>query len=193
MTGAERAEVHESASETADASQVATDAEHIVARLRPHGRVIFWPSIALIAIMFGVGYYGGRFEQTWQNMAVLGAGAVLATLLWMIPMMSWLAQRYIITTRRIVVRRGLIVRHRQEVLHSRGLDISVRQGAFQRMVGSGDVFLNTGSDMPIRISDVPVANLVQSTLHDLAERSMNPIAARRYASEHTDGHQADTW
>jgi hypothetical protein len=49
------------------------------------------------------------------------------------------------------------------------------------MFGSGDVLINTGLEHPVVLRDVPRADLVQGTLHDLMERSMNPIAARRQA------------
>ncbi|HEX7834143.1 MAG TPA: PH domain-containing protein, partial [Pseudolysinimonas sp.] len=44
---------------------------------------------------------------------------------------------------------------------------------------SGDVLINTGLDRPVVLHDIPAADLVQSALHELMERSLNPIAARR--------------
>ena len=51
------------------------DSERVVARLRPHARVLFLPSLALIAAAGGVGYFYGRFTEQWQNIAVLAAAA----------------------------------------------------------------------------------------------------------------------
>ncbi|HAM27567.1 MAG TPA: hypothetical protein DCP11_12960, partial [Microbacteriaceae bacterium] len=82
---------------------------------------------------------------------------------------------------RIIIRTGFFVRVRQELLHSRGYDVTVRKNSMQSMFGSGDVFINTGLDHPVVLRDVPGADLVQSALHDLMERSLNPIAARRQA------------
>lgn len=157
------------------------DVERIVARLRPHARVLFLPSIVLIGGVGAIAYFSGIFAEEWQNMLVLVGGGILILVIWLAPLFSWLGKRYIITTRRIIMRTGIFTRLRQELLHSRGYDVTVRKGALQSMFGSGDVLINTGLDHPVVLRDIPSADLVQGTLHDLMERSMNPIAARRQA------------
>jgi membrane protein YdbS with pleckstrin-like domain len=156
-------------------------AERIIARLRPHARVLFWPSLLMIAGVAAIAYFYGSFPEDWQNLGMLAAGSALVLVIWLGPLFRWLGKRYIITSRRIVMRSGTLTRTRQELLHSRGYDITVRKGALQSMFGSGDVLINTGLEHPVVLRDVPRADLVQGTLHDLMERSMNPIAARRQA------------
>jgi membrane protein YdbS with pleckstrin-like domain len=166
--------------------------EVVVARLRPHGRALFWPSIALVAIVGATFYFAGSFDETWLNLGVVGLGVVLASLLWLVPLLRWLGRHYTITTRRIVLRSGFLVRVRQELLHSRGYDVTVRKGAIQSMFGSGNVEINTGLDRPVVLRDVPDADLVQAALHDLMEKSLNPIAARR-AQEHAVQDETTAW
>lgn len=163
----------------AESSAAASEPERIVASLRPHGRALLWPSLLLIGIAFSVAYFAGAFAEPWQNWAVAVAGGVLSILIVLVPVLRWLSRRYVITTRRIVVRSGLFVRSRQELLHSQGVDITVRQGALQRMTGCGDVLVNTGLDRVVVLADVPHAALVQSTLHDLGERSRGVDLQRR--------------
>jgi membrane protein YdbS with pleckstrin-like domain len=155
--------------------------ETVVARLRPHARALFWPCLALVVIAGAVGYFSGTFPLQWENAALLIGAALAALLLWLIPFFSWLGRNYTITTRRIVLRSGFLVRVRQELLHSRGYDITVRKNGLQSMFGSGNVQINTGLDHPIVLRDVPRADLVQAALHDLMEDAQNPIAARRQA------------
>jgi uncharacterized membrane protein YdbT with pleckstrin-like domain len=159
------------------------DSERVVARLRPHGRVMFWPTVVLIGVSGAIGYFGGTFPEQWENIALFAGGALLIVLLWLLPLLAWLNKRYVITTRRIVIRRGLFVRTRQELLHSRGYDLTVRKNGLQSIFGCGDVLINTGLDRPVALWDVPSADLVQSALHDLMEASLNPIAARRQAAD----------
>ena len=144
---------------------------------------MFWPSLMLIAVSGATGYFAGQFDEPWLNSAVLIAAVVLTLLFWLLPLLLWLAKRYTITTRRIVLRRGLFVRTRQELLHSRGYDITVRKNALQSVFGSGDLLVNTGLDSPMVLRDIPRADLVQGSLHDLMENSLNPIAARRAAEQ----------
>lgn len=169
------------------------ETEHLVATLRSHGRAMFWPSVVLIGGVGATAYFFGRFEEAWQNTVVVIAGALLILVLWLLPLLAWLGRRYTITTRRIVLRRGFFVRVRQELLHSRGYDITVRKNALQSMFGSGDVQINTGLERPVVLRDVPGADIVQSALHDLMERSINPIAARRQASESTAPDETIVW
>jgi uncharacterized membrane protein YdbT with pleckstrin-like domain len=171
----------------------AQEAEHLVASLRSHGRALFWPTVMLVGSIGGVTYLYGNLELPWQNIAVLVAGGLIILLLWLLPLLSWLGRRYTITTRRIVLRRGFFVRVRQELLHSRGYDITVRKNALQSMFGSGDVRINTGLDHPVVLKDVPNADLVQGALHDLMERSINPIAARRQAAESSAPVETIVW
>ncbi|TXK16238.1 PH domain-containing protein [Homoserinibacter sp. GY 40078] len=153
--------------------------ESVVARLRSHGRVLFWPCVVLIADAGAAGFFAGSFAEPWQNWGVLIAAALIAILLVLFPLVAWLGRNYTITTRRIVLRGGLFVRTRQELLHSRGYDITVRKNGLQAIFGSGDVMINTGLDRPVVLRDVPGATLVQATLNDLMEHSINPVAARR--------------
>jgi membrane protein YdbS with pleckstrin-like domain len=153
--------------------------ESVVARLRPHGRALFWPTVALVIVAAAAAYFYGRFAVSWENLAILGAAAVLALLVWVIPVLRWLGRNYTITTRRIILRSGFLVRVRQELLHSRGYDVTVRKAGLQSMFGSGDVKINTGLEHPVVLRDVPNADLVQAALHDLMEANQSMIAAHR--------------
>lgn len=153
--------------------------ESVVARLRSHGRAVVLPCIVLIADAGALGFFAGSFPEQWQNWLVLAAALVIAVLLFLLPVVAWLGRNYTITTRRIVLRGGLLVRTRQELLHSRGYDVTVRTSALQAMFGSGDVLINTGLERPIMLRDVPNAKLVQSTLQDLMENSLTSMASRR--------------
>ncbi|MET1042746.1 MAG: PH domain-containing protein [Microbacteriaceae bacterium] len=180
-------------SEQYSAPQQGPAPEVVVARLRPHARAMFWPSIALIAAVFATTYFAGKFVEPWQNIAVLSAGALAVLLLWMFPLLAWLGRNYTVTTRRIVLRRGFFVRERQELLHSRGYDVTVRKNGLQVIFGSGNVRINTGLDHPVVLQDVPSADLVQAALHDLMERSQNPIAARRQQEQTRPRDETAVW
>jgi len=167
--------------------------ESVVARLRPHARALVWPSVALLVIAGAVGYFYGSFTEPWQNAGVLVGAALATLLLWLLPLFSWLGRNYTITTRRIVLRSGFLVRVRQELLHSRGYDVTVRKNGLQSMFGCGDVQINTGLDHPVVLRDVPNANLVQAALHDLMEEGQNPIAARRQAEASRPPDETTAW
>lgn len=166
--------------------------ESVIARLRPHGRAMFWPSVALILLVGAVGYFYGRFPAPWDIVLLIGGGLGIL-LLWLLPLLSWLGHNYTITTRRIVLRNGFLVRVRQELLHSRGYDLTVRKHALQSVFGSGDVEINTGLDHPVVLRDVPNADLVQEVLQDLMENGSNPIAVRRQQEAARPSDETTIW
>ena len=161
----------------------APQSETVVVRLRSHGRAMVWPTIGLIAIVALTGYYGGSFADPTINVLIFIAAPLLAFFVWLVPLLAWLGRNYTITTRRVVLRSGFLVRIRQELMHSRSYDVTVRKTALQSMFGSGDVLINSGQERPILLKDVPDADLVQASLHDLMELSLNPVAARRQQEE----------
>lgn len=148
--------------------------ESVVARLRPHVRALILPTVLLVAVAAAFGYFGGSFPETWQNLTAAGVAAVLVLVGWVMPFASWLARHYTITTRRIVIREGVFVRTRQEVLHSRAVDATVRTGALQTLFHSGDVIVDVGGPRPVILRDLPAPLMVQAALHDLIEANRRP-------------------
>ncbi|TFD09639.1 PH domain-containing protein [Cryobacterium sp. TMT1-2-2] len=153
--------------------------EKVVARLRPHARVLAWPTLLLFALAGGTGYFFGNLPEPWQNATLLAGAILLALLGWLLPLAAWLTKRYTITTRRIIFRHGFFVRTRQELLHSRGYDVSVRQNWLQAGFHSGTVLINSGLEHPLVLKDLPNVDLVQSTLHDLMEQASTVMGSRR--------------
>src|SRR3954453_20334561 len=116
--------------------------EAVIARLRSHGRALFWPACALIADSGGVAYLGGVLPSGWPRWAVLIAGGIVLLVLVLIPVLRWLSGNYTVPTRRVVIRSGLLVRHRQELLHSRIYDVTMRQRGLQHLFLTGDILIN---------------------------------------------------
>jgi len=164
-------------------NEVEVDAERVIARLRPRGRYLIWPALLLIVLVGATVYFLGNLPEPWQNWAVLILAASATAVLVVLPYLSWLAHRYIITTRRIVIRHGLFVRVRQELLHSRNYDVTVRQSTLQTLSGCGDIRINAGLDAPVVLADVPSATLVLRVIQDLMHGASNTVSVNRQISE----------
>ncbi|WP_378147503.1 PH domain-containing protein [Cnuibacter sp. UC19_7] len=150
-------------------SETAPVPERILARMRPHGRRLILPVLVLFAVSGAFGWFYGSFAEEWQNIAVLAGAVAAVVLLVLLPYLAWLGHRYTITTRRIIARRGLLVRHRQDVFLARVTDVRLRRGPLQAMVRSGDVRVVAGPDLTVVLQDVPSATLVSALLGDLTE------------------------
>jgi membrane protein YdbS with pleckstrin-like domain len=161
-----------SADRVADPDQdVEQDPERVIARFRPHARRLFWPIVAAIVVGALGGFALGIFRADWAWMNLVVAGVVLFLLLVgsVLPLVRWLGHRTLVTTRRLVITSGLVVRTRHELLHSRGYDVTVRRTGLQGVFRTGDVLVFPGEDRPLVIDDVPSADLVVAVLHDLVE------------------------
>ncbi len=174
-------------------SAAAPPPERIVARLRSHARALFWPSLVLIATCGAVGYFGGQFTEVWESVLLYSSAAATVLLLFLLPLAFWLSRRYTVTTRRIILRHGFFVRVRQELLHSRGYDLSVRRNWLQSAFRSGDVLINSGLEKPVVLRDVPKADTVQRALNDLMENSQNIVSTRRQQDESAVTDQTAVW
>ncbi|RFA08419.1 hypothetical protein B7R54_03665 [Subtercola boreus] len=143
--------------------------ERVVVRVRTHGRALFWPSVALIAVAGASGYFLGRFPEEWQNLLALGAACVLAVLFWLLPTLRWLTGRFIVTTRRVISVQGLVARERREVSLVRGFDVTLRRRGLQAVFRSGDVTIHSGSEHPLVGRDLPDAGLIVAVLAELGD------------------------
>ncbi|MGW9629763.1 PH domain-containing protein [Agromyces sp. NPDC055520] len=157
--------------------------ERVVARLRRNARVLTLPVIVLIAVAGATAYGLGVFHELWQQLAIAGGALLVVLLVVFLPFLAWLTRRTTITTRRIIVSSGIFVRVRQELLHSRGYDVTVRRTWAQSAFGSGDVRINTGHEKPFVLKDVPKPALVQGALHELMGEEHSRVADRRRAEQ----------
>lgn len=157
----------------------ARPAELVVARMHRNARWLWLPALILVADAGAAGYFTGRFAEPWQNWAVVAGAALVFVLLVLVPYFRWLGTTVTITTRRVVVSEGLGVRHRRELLHAPGHDVTVRRAGLQLLSRSGDVLIHGASPEAFRLRDVPAATSVQRALSELNAASVNPLAARR--------------
>lgn len=145
--------------------------EVVVARLHSSARRLFLPVVAVTLVSAATGYLYGRLGEEWERVALPFVGATLAIFLFVFPLMFWLNRVYVITTRRVVIKRGFFFRSRQELLLTRGHDVTLHTGPLQLLFGSGDVVIGASEEESVVLRDVPKARIVQAALADLMEYS----------------------
>ncbi len=145
------------------------DGEWVVARLRSHGRALFWPTLLLLLVCAATGFAYGRLPEEWQNLAVLGAAALVIVVGCVAPYFRWLARTVTITNERTILRSGVLVRSRQDIRHARVQEVTVRRGGLQLLFGTGDVLLDSGGARPAILRDVSSPKLVAEALDDLLD------------------------
>ena len=153
--------------------------ELLVARFRSHARKLAWSALLLVAVCGATAYFYGNLPTGFEDWMLLAAAGALVLIAVVLPYLVWVSRTYTITTRRVIVRRGLGARERREMSHVRGYTIAVRRGPLQRLWGAGTITLSNGIDAPLRLVNVPSAALVNETLADQIE--VNQILAHRDA------------
>ncbi len=144
--------------------------EVVVLRFRAHGRRLVFPVLALLALAVVAGYWVGRFPEGWQNVLSAIGALALGALVGGLPILVWLAGRTTVTTRRVIVRRGLVVRHRSELALARVREVRQRRSLGQRLWGCGNIDLLHGAER-FTLHNVPGMPEVAEALQELMERS----------------------
>ncbi|MET0589751.1 MAG: PH domain-containing protein [Naasia sp.] len=144
--------------------------EQLVVRLRRSGRHLVWPALFFIAICFCTGYWWNGFDVAWLNTALPLVAGGLTVLLSLLPLIFWLNRVTIITTKRLIVTQGFLVRERTEFVLGRASEATLRRKPLQLLTGSGDVTVHAGTEGRLVLRDVPRARLVHRTIADLIDR-----------------------
>lgn len=112
--------------------------------------------------------------------AVTGTALVLRWSVW--PFLVWYAHSFLLTTRRLVVREGVMARRGHDVALDGITDASYTRSLLQRMVGCGRLSISVGGRPGVVVlDDVPLVAEVREALAALAadarratERSAEP-------------------
>lgn len=151
--------------------------EVLVVRLRRHARVLILPAVVLLGSAFAAGFFIGSFDELWQNLLAVAIAVILIIAAVLLPFTIWLGNTITITTRRVIVRRGVFTRTRSELALARVREIRSRASVLQRLFRSGTIQLLTDGDQQVELRDVAQASLLIDALHELLERLDAPAHA----------------
>jgi membrane protein YdbS with pleckstrin-like domain len=146
--------------------------------LRRHARVLTAPFVLLALTSAVLGFFDAQLPEAWMRIALWVMAGIVVVALVLVPLLAWLGGRVVITTRRIVIYNGLLVRSRREILLARVTDVTVRRTPLQAMMRTGNILIALGGEQTVRVRDIPRADLVTAALLQLAA-SNEPVALQR--------------
>lgn len=139
--------------------------ERVLVRTRPNPLPLVGPVIAgfiLLAVGgFGLGLLAGRDvlglgDSRPVLFAVVLAAVVLLLLRVVVrPLVRWSSNRYVLTSMRLIHRRGAARRTEHQINLSAISQLQTEQGLMQRMVGSGTLIADLGFDRAHAYRDIP--------------------------------------
>ena len=145
--------------------------EEVAADLRPHWKFLFGPAAAVVIVAAASLVALAKSAPRWADLVL---AAVLAlSLFWLGGRwLRWASTSFVVTTQRLVVRKGAFRRVVREILINRLTDVSCRQTVFDRLLGCGDVLIESpGRDSPDVFPDLPRPMAVQNLISQLAAQA----------------------
>jgi membrane protein YdbS with pleckstrin-like domain len=148
-----------------------TTGEKIVREFRPHWRLLVipfgWTLLLGAAVVLTWVYPPDQEIFDW---AVTGAAAVAIFVLGLFPFISWWFTWYILTTERLITRRGVLARKGLEMPLENINDVSFSQTILERVLRSGDLLIESAGEMgQSRFGDIPGPEEFQSLLYRVRE------------------------
>ena len=178
------------------------DGEEVVASLHPHGTVLTWPVVRLLVVVGGASYLAalvpaGR-QQGVLRWALLAAVLVVLAATVVRPLLRWRTTHYVLTTHRLLLRRGVLSRQGRDVPLSRVTDVSSRQTPWQRLLRSGTLTVECAGGGPLVLERVPAVGQVQQVLAELIEEDADRVAveaggSRPWADPPETDDRTDDW
>lgn len=147
-----------------------TEGEEVVIDVRPHWWYLAGPIVTLLVVIAGAVtalVAKAPAAARWVSVAALVIAAV-----WLVGRyMRWATTKLILTTSRIVERRGVFGRTGREIPISALSDIGYRQSLFERVIGAGDVIVESSArDGQEIFSDLPHPAVIKNQIYAQMEQ-----------------------
>jgi len=161
-------------------ARLLSEDETLVLVLRRHVKVLFGPLVVLVVTVAIAGtalaMTPSGTGQGWLRLSI-AVLAVLVLLRWVVwPLARWWTEVYVVTTRRLVLREGVLNRSGHDMPLARLNDISFTHTFFQRLLGCGTLVVESAGERgQIRLDNVPKVELVQRTLYRLADEHRGAV------------------
>jgi len=133
--------------------------EQIVMHKHPHWKMLVRPVLVLLLVV-ALGAFLAALVRAqpwapwgWSGLAVVGLGAIGWWTLW--PVLRWRTTHFVVTTRRVLIREGVLSRQGIDIPMSRINSVQFRHSFLERMLGCGTLIIESASDEPLEFNDVP--------------------------------------
>jgi uncharacterized membrane protein YdbT with pleckstrin-like domain len=144
--------------------------ETIAFELKPHWRALIWPAFVLVIEVFIATWAFFAFDSTVFRWIVVVVGVIILTWQVALPFLTWLTTQYVFTSRRIIVRRGLLTKQGRDMPLSKVNNVSFEVSVLGRVLNYGTLEVESASDDgDLVINDVPNVEDIQRQVYELHE------------------------
>jgi uncharacterized membrane protein YdbT with pleckstrin-like domain len=162
---------------------VLTSDEKVEKSLHPHWRTVIGPfviGLILVAVAVYVAYLTPDDTRgNWIQWIVVAIAVLVGIPLVIIPILEWRTSHYVITTHRVMVRKGILSKSGKDITLSKITDVSFTQTPLDRMLGSGTLSIESAGDSPNEdFQAIPRSDRIQQLLNHLIDQDANRRAQR---------------
>jgi uncharacterized membrane protein YdbT with pleckstrin-like domain len=159
------------------------EGEELILDLRPHWIALVGPAIATVAILVGMVVLYQVFDERILDVVVGIAGTLLLLAYPVRRLVDWLTSHFVVTSDRVIHRRGLIAKYSMEVPLEAINDVRFEQGILDRMIGAGTLIVQSASEAGRQVFDhIRRPEEVQRTIYHQGELNQQRMMAGRGGS-----------
>ncbi|MDQ2782725.1 MAG: PH domain-containing protein [Actinomycetota bacterium] len=157
--------------------------EKVLVSLRPHWRVVAAPTVIGVILVAVSGYVAWRTPDdstgNWIQWVVVGVALLLGIWLVVVPFVVRACTQYVITSHRVMVRRGVVTKNGKDIALSKITDVSFTKTPSDRILGSGTLRVESAGDSPDEtFHSIPHSDRIQQLLNHAIETDANKHAER---------------
>jgi len=164
------------------ADRLLSEGEQLVCELHAHGKALIGPALVLVGGCSAASFLAATIPAGSAQLplrliiAAVALGAVLRWAVW--PFLRWYTTTYVLTTRRLVMRKGVLARQGHDLPLWRVTDVSFTRTLGQRLLGCGTLVIETaGGQEPLVVADLPLVEQVQLEMYRLTDHDQTRRAA----------------
>ena len=162
------------------------EGEEVILDLRPHWAFLAGPVLALVASVALAIWVSQAVDSDVALFPAL-ALAVVALLFFLVRLAQWTTTDFVLTTDRLVYRKGVVSRQGREIPLERLNDVSYQQTLVQRLLGAGDLLVESGGERGQSqyghfAHPQDIQNEIHRAIEAAAARDADRVAGRRELS-----------
>lgn len=148
------------------------EGEELVIDLRPHWIALVMPAIATVITFVAMLLLYRAFDVGILDIVVGIAGTLFLLAYPVRRLVDWLTSHFVVTSDRIVHRRGFIAKYSMEVPLEAINDVRFEQGIVDRVIGAGTLVVQSASEAGRQVFDhIRSPEDVQKTIYHQGERN----------------------
>jgi uncharacterized membrane protein YdbT with pleckstrin-like domain len=159
-------------------TKLLNEGEQVVLDLHPHWWFLAVPVAAVVVALVATVVVATATSLT--ALSYILAGVLLLTVIWLlVRYVRWATTSLVLTNHRLVHRTGIMAKSGREIPLDHINDISYRQHFFERLIGAGDVVIESaGRESQEVFEDLPHPGKIQNEIYRQIEAAKGRLADR---------------